>query len=120
MAPWRPQESRVAWPWAGRALAAELLRSLAGLHRSGFLLPESAPLNDPLAVLVAANPALARTRPAHVAIELGTGPSYGRTAFDFYGRNDVAPNCTVVTGFDVAATRAAFLSAPQELPRENT
>ena len=90
--------------------AAELLRSLCATHRPGPFGPTDAPLNDPLALLVAAEPGLARTLPARVEVELAGRHTYGRTVVDFSGRSG-PPNCDVVVGFDVPATRRAFVGA---------
>lgn len=71
-------------------------------------------LNDPLALLVAASPAIARTLPARVDVELSGYLTYGRTVIDFYpqsGQSGLAPNCDVVVEFDVGATRRAFVCA---------
>ena len=91
--------------------AAELLTSLRSTHRQGALGPREAPLNDPLAVLVAANPKLARTIPARVDVELAGRHTYGRTVIDFANRSNLPLNCEVVVAFDVAATRQAFVDA---------
>ena len=92
-------------------LAAELLTSLRSTHRQGALGPREAPLNDPLAVLVAANPKLARTIPARVDVELAGRHTYGRTVIDFANRSNLPLNCEVVVAFDVGATRQAFVDA---------
>ncbi len=92
------------------SFAVELLRSLRGTHRPGPFGPADAPLNDPLALLVAAEPDLARTLPARVEVELAGRHTYGRTVVDFAGRSG-PPNCDVVVGFDVPATRRAFVRA---------
>ena len=91
--------------------AAELLTSLRSTHRQGALGPREAPLNDPLAVLVAANPKLARTIPARVDVELAGRHTYGRTVIDFANRSNLPLNCEVVVAFDVGATRLAFVDA---------
>ncbi len=90
--------------------AAELLRSLRGTHRPAMFGPAEAPMNDPCALLVAADPALARTAPARVEVECTGRHTYGRTVVDFAGRSG-PDNCEVVVGFDVAATRRAFVTA---------
>ena len=97
------------------AFAGELLASLAATYRPGLFGPAAAPLNDPLAVLVAAEPGLARTVPARVDIELGQGVSYGRSVVDFAGRSGRPPNAEVAIAFDVAATSAAFVAALRRL-----
>ncbi len=96
------------------SFAVDLMQSLRRTHRPGFRGPPDAPLNDPLALLVAADPSIATTAPARVAIELGAGPSYGRTVVDFACRGG-SPNCDVVTAFDVDAARTAFVVAIRSL-----
>ncbi|WP_158818914.1 nucleoside hydrolase [Methylocapsa sp. S129] len=95
----------------GRAtrFATELLRSLRATFKGGgpFAAPDM-PLNDPLALLVAAEPALARTIPARVDVELAGRFTYGRTVIDFAGKSGLPPNCEIAIQFDVAATRLAF------------
>ena len=93
------------------SFAAELLRSLRSTYRPGPFGPPEAPLNDPLAVLVAANPNLTRRMPARVDIELAGKHTYGRTVMDFAGRSALGPNCQIVVEFDVAASRRAFIEA---------
>lgn len=93
------------------AFAAELLRSLRSTHKPGPFGPPDAPLNDPLAILVAADPALTRVLPAQVEVELAGRHTYGRTVIDLVGRSPLGSNCDVVVEFDVDATRRAFLNA---------
>jgi inosine-uridine nucleoside N-ribohydrolase len=102
-------DSIAAFNGAVPKFVAELLRSLRATHRAGPFGPTDAPLNDPLAVLVASEPELARTIPARVDIELAGRFTYGRTVVDFTGKSSLAPNCVVVVAFDVAATRLAFV-----------
>jgi inosine-uridine nucleoside N-ribohydrolase len=92
-------------------LAGELLRSLRSAHRPGLFGPADAPLNDPLAILVAAIPSLVRSVKARVDIELCGRFSYGRTVVDFSGKSGQPANCDVVVEFDVSATRRAFVAA---------
>ena len=91
--------------------AAELLRSLRSTFTQGLFGPADMPLNDPVATLVAADPALARTAPARVDVELAGRHTYGRTVIDFAGKSGLPPNCDVVIGFDGPATRRAFVAA---------
>jgi inosine-uridine nucleoside N-ribohydrolase len=93
------------------ALAAELLASLRSTFRPGPFGPSDAPLNDPLAILLTSNPALARRLPARVEIELAGRHTYGRTVVDFAERSPLGPNCEVAVEFDVEATRRAFIDA---------
>jgi inosine-uridine nucleoside N-ribohydrolase len=105
-------EAVEALPGRGARFAVELLRSLRATFRSGApFAPSDMPLNDPLAVLVAAEPALARTMPARVDVELAGRFTYGRTVIDFAGKSGLPANCEVVVQFDVAATRQAFVHA---------
>ena len=91
------------------ALAVELLGSLRSTHRPGPFGPIDAPLNDPLALLIAAAPDLARTLPARVDIELAGAFSFGRTIVDFNGRSGRPPNCEVVVAIDAKRARAIFV-----------
>jgi inosine-uridine nucleoside N-ribohydrolase len=91
--------------------AGELSRSLRATHRPGLFGPSDAPLNDPLAILVAASPSLARTVQARVDVELCGRFTYGRTIIDFAGKSGLAANCDVVVAFDVPSTRQAFIDA---------
>ena len=100
-----------ALPGAVPRFAVELLRSLRKTHRTGPFGPADMPLNDPLALLLAAQPALARTLPARVDVELAGRFTYGRTVVDFAGKSGLPPNCEVAVEFDLAATRRAFISA---------
>ena len=93
--------------------AGELLLSLRRTFRPGPFGPGDMPLNDPLAVLVAADPALARTMRVRVDVELDGRHTYGRTVIDLLGKSTSgrAPNCDVVVGFDGPAVRRAFVAA---------
>jgi inosine-uridine nucleoside N-ribohydrolase len=91
--------------------AVELLTSLQATYRPGRFGPPGAPLNDPCAAMVAANPDLVQTVRARVDVELAGRFTYGRTVVDFAGNSGLAPNCDVVVGFDVAATRHEFLAS---------
>jgi inosine-uridine nucleoside N-ribohydrolase len=91
------------------ALAAELLGSLRATHRPGPFGPKDAALNDPLALLIAAVPDLARVLPARVDIELAGAFTYGRSVVDFAGRSGRPANCEVVVEIDAARARAIFL-----------
>ena len=105
-------EAVMALPGPGARFAAELLRSLrATFTGGGPFAPTDMPLNDPLALLVAAEPALARTVPARVDVELAGRFTYGRTVMDFAGKSGLPPNCDVAIEFDVAATRRSFVRA---------
>jgi inosine-uridine nucleoside N-ribohydrolase len=105
-------EAVAALPGPSARFAAELLRSLrATFTRGGPFAPTDMPLNDPLALLVTAQPALARTVPARVDVELAGRFTYGRTVMDFAGKSGLPPNCDIAIELDVAATRRSFLRA---------
>ncbi|PPE81584.1 hypothetical protein C3941_02435 [Kaistia algarum] len=104
---------------AAGVFAGELLRSLVSTFRPGRFSPPFMPLNDPLAPLLAANPALAETVLAHVAIELAGRHTYGRSVIDFAMRFAPA-NADIALGFDIAATRNAFLAALERLSSQAT
>ncbi|MCO6052193.1 nucleoside hydrolase [Mesorhizobium sp. RP14(2022)] len=100
-------------PMAG--FAAELLHSLVLTFRPGLLGPTLMPLNDPVAPLLAAEPALARWAPARVEVELAGRHTYGRTVVDFACRAGMPANCEVAIGLDPRALRRAFLDALRRL-----
>ena len=107
----------------GRAsrFATELLRSLRTTFKGGDPFAASdMPLNDPLALLVAAEPALVRTTPARVDVELAGRFTYGRTVMDFAGKSGLPPNCEIAIRFDVAATRLAFVRALARLSENSS
>ena len=91
--------------------AAELLRSLRATHRPALFGPAEAPMNDPCALLVAADDTLVRTVPARVEIECTGRHTYGRSVVDFAAGRSGPNNCDVVVAFDVPATRRAFVTA---------
>jgi inosine-uridine nucleoside N-ribohydrolase len=99
------------------SLAAELLASLVTTYRPGVLVPPEMPLHDPCAMLLVAQPNIARTVPARVDVETAPGLNYGRTVVDFARRTDKPNNCDVVIAFDVEATHAALVGAIGELSR---
>jgi inosine-uridine nucleoside N-ribohydrolase len=101
--------------------AVELLRSLRTTFKGGGpFAPPDMPLNDPLALLVAADPTLVRTVPAHVDVELAGRITYGRTVMDFTGKTGPPPNCDVAIQFDVAAARQAFVRALTHLSENSS
>lgn len=93
------------------AFAAELLVSLVSTFRPGVLSPSAMPLNDPVAMLVAADPRLAATVPARVDVELAGRHSYGRTVIDFACRDGRPANAEVALSLDSAGIDKAFLAA---------
>jgi inosine-uridine nucleoside N-ribohydrolase len=97
--------------------SAELLTSLVGTFRSGVLAPAFMPLNDPVASLVAADPALVKTVPARVDVELAGRHTYGRTVVDFAMRGGTPPNADVVIRFDRERVENAFVGALERLAK---
>jgi inosine-uridine nucleoside N-ribohydrolase len=95
--------------------AGELLMSLTRTFRPGIFAPAHMPLNDPVAVLVAADPSLARIAPARVDIELAGRFTYGRTVIDFAGRSALPANADIVVSLDEARVHQAFLGAIRRL-----
>ncbi|MHB1064992.1 MAG: nucleoside hydrolase [Georgenia sp.] len=95
------------------AFAHELLSSLVGTHRSGPgpLAREHAPLHDPTAVLLAADPTLATTMRARVDVETQGRLTYGRTVVDLAGKSPEPANVDVVLALDTDRVRAAFLAS---------
>lgn len=101
------------------SFAGELLRSLILTFQRGLLGPDLMPLNDPVAPLVAANPALARSVPARVDVELAGRLTYGRTVIDFAGRSGMPSNVDVVISLDALQIHDALVSALQRLAHCN-
>lgn len=72
-----------------------------------------APLHDPCAIAWLVRPDLFATRPAHVEVDLGPGPSRGRTVIDRWGKR--TPNARVLETvnplafFDLLGQRLASL-----------
>lgn len=58
------------------------------------------PQHDSCAVAWAIAPHLFKTRPVHAAVDLGPGPSRGRTLIDRWGRLRLAPNATLLETLD--------------------
>ncbi|MEI4472427.1 nucleoside hydrolase [Frigidibacter sp. MR17.24] len=106
-----------ALPGPVGGFAAELLRSLQAVHRAPPVGPAAAPLNDPCAVLVAAQPDLAETRPAQVTVDRRDGLTYGRTVFDFAGDH---PNARVVTRIDAAGLNRRLTEVVARLASRET
>ncbi|MBN8888856.1 MAG: nucleoside hydrolase, partial [Rhodospirillales bacterium] len=55
---------------------------------------------DACALAWLAAPALFTTRPVHAEMDLGPGPSRGRTVIDRWGRNGRAPNARLLETLD--------------------
>jgi len=112
-------EAIAALPAPLAPFARELLVSLTKTFRPGLFAPAHMPLNDPLAVLIAADPALARIVPARVDIELAGRFTYGRTVIDFSGRSAEPLNADVVVSLDAARLHEAFVGAIERLCRNS-
>lgn len=76
----------------------------------------SCAMHDPLAVAAVTRPDLLTWRPAHVAVEAGTGVTRGVAVADL-GTSDEppAPNCRIATEVDADAFRELFLSRLADL-----
>lgn len=75
-----------------------------------------AALHDPCAVAWLTHPALFTARPAAVTMDLGPGPSRGRTVIDRWGRTGRAANATVLETLDAPAFFALLGEAFNRLP----
>jgi purine nucleosidase len=95
------------------SFAAELLASLASLHRraAGPQGVDHPSLLDPIAVLAAADPAIATTALARVDIDTRSILNYGRTTIDFQGRSPLPANADVAVALDGARIRAGFVES---------
>jgi inosine-uridine nucleoside N-ribohydrolase len=95
------------------AFAAELLASLQTTHWPGpgpLAIPDAG-LHDPVAVVLAAQPGLARSVRARVDVETAGRHTYGRTVVDFAGKSGAEPNADVVIEVDVQAVHDALVAA---------
>jgi purine nucleosidase len=106
-------ESMAQRPGGGCLQAAlAVLRALPTSKRFGH---RGYPLHDPCAIAWAIDPALFGARPAHAEVDLGPGPSRGRTVLDRWGRLGRPANLTLMESldaaafFDLLATRIASL-----------
>lgn len=108
-----------AIPGTVGAFAGELLRSLVSTFRPGLFGPDRMPLNDPVATLVAADAALARTVPARVDVELAGRFTYGRTVIDFTGKSGMQAKVDVVVSLDEALIHNALVDAFSRLAEQN-
>jgi purine nucleosidase len=61
---------------------------------------KGAPLHDPCAIAWLIRPDLFTTRPCYVEMDLGPGPSRGRTVIDRWGRLGRPPNATLLETLD--------------------
>lgn len=100
--------------------AAELMRSLRTTHGVGpgpLGAVVDAPLHDPTAVLVAADPTLARTVRARVDIETQGRHTYGRSVVDFAGKSGLEPNAEVVVELDTPRIHQILIDSLGRLDR---
>ncbi len=75
-----------------------------------------AALYDPVALAWLVQPSLFETRPASVEVDLGPGPSRGRTIVDRWGRTGAPANATVLERIDAAGFFALLTERFNWLP----
>ena len=75
-----------------------------------------APLHDPCAVAWVIDPSLFTSRPCAVTVDLGPGPSRGRTLIDRWGRTRHEPNATLLESIDADAFFSLLGSRFARLP----
>jgi purine nucleosidase len=80
--------------------AAAILRALPPSKRFGH---RGFALHDPCAIAWAIAPQLFGTRPAHIEMDVTSGPSRGRTVIDRWARLARAPNATLLETLDAPA-----------------
>jgi purine nucleosidase len=77
-------------------------------------------INDPVALALAFMPELARTKPVHVDIEIGSELTIGKAVADFLGKSGREPNVRAVVEFDSARFLAMFIERMEKLVRYGT
>lgn len=77
---------------------------------------KGAPLHDPCAIAWLINPALFTTRPCAVRMDLGPGPSRGRTVIDRWERTGEPANATVLETLDADGFFALLADRLTRLP----
>ncbi len=82
-------------------LVADWLRFYEKLHRNSMGVGGA--MHDPLALALAIDPTLVRTRPAHIAVELSGTHSFGATVADFWKERGEPDNAEI--GSEVDADR---------------
>lgn len=95
--PARIQGWRALGTGACLTVACDIQASVPPSRRLGGA---GAPLHDPCAIAWLIQPGLFTQRPASVAMDLGPGPSRGRTVIDRWGRTGVRTNATVLETLD--------------------
>ncbi len=90
-----------AWRAAG---GGRCLRAACDIQATVPLSPRlggaGAPLHDPCAIAWLVRPELFTARPCSVRMDLGPGPSRGRTVIDRWNRTGAPPNATVLETLD--------------------
>ncbi|GAA3342940.1 pyrimidine-specific ribonucleoside hydrolase RihA [Amorphoplanes nipponensis] len=96
------------------AVCADLMTFFAGTYRRvfGFAHP---PVHDPIAVARVIDPAIVRTVPAPVAVELTGTHTRGATVVDLHRRTSGAVNAEVAVDLDVDAFWRLLLTAVRRL-----
>jgi len=78
----------------------------------GFAHP---PVHDPVAVAAVIDPAIVRTVPAPVAVELSGTHTRGATVVDLHGRTGRPVNADVAVGLDVDAFWRLLMTATRSI-----
>jgi purine nucleosidase len=89
---------------------------LAGVPPALRLGARGEPLHDPCAVAWLIRPDLFTTRACAVTVDLGPGPSRGRTVIDRWGRTGAAANATVLETLDAEGFFALLADRLLRLP----
>lgn len=79
-------------------LVHDWLRHYEKLHRN--VMGVGGAMHDPLALALAIDPTLVRTRPAHLAVELGGSLTTGATVAEFWGQRGEPDNATIACEVD--------------------
>jgi inosine-uridine nucleoside N-ribohydrolase len=88
---------------AGRvgAMVAELLDFYSRFHHRRYPDLDGSPMHDPVCIAHLVAPGLLQVRDALIEVEVGEGPSRGRTNVDWRGREGFGPpNAKVAVGID--------------------
>jgi len=91
------QERIAAWRALGSGRCLQTACDIqAAVPPSSRLGGSGAPLHDPCAVAWVLDPTFFTTRPCTATVELGLGPSRGRTVIDRWGRTGAPPNAVLL------------------------
>jgi purine nucleosidase len=93
--------------------ALDVFRALPPSKRFGH---RGYPLHDPCAIAWAISPALFGAKPAQIEMDLGPGPSRGRTVVDRWGRLGRPANVTLLETLDAEAFFALLAERIATLP----